>query len=53
MGLNGLFPNVEQNSEEMSAKLLRGLPPDSWPEYILIVIPLRFISCILYTEVLW
>ena len=34
VGLSGLLLNLEQNSREMSAKLLRGLPPDFWLEYI-------------------
>ena len=40
--ISKLLLNVEQNFGETSAKLLRGLPPDFWPEYIMI--PLRFES---------
>ena len=54
VGLSGLLLNLEQNSRKMSAKLLRGLPPDFWLEYIRDNVPLRSDSLALFicTEVL-
>ena len=48
MELSGLLLNLEQNSQEISAKLLRGLPPDFWPEYLMPIVPLRSDSLALF-----